>query len=214
MLSPRPLRSCRTAVHPPRLARRGVSLLCALLLGAGALLFAGCGKSSSDAHPMGNGAAAASFDQQFIDMMTPHHEGAVMMAGTAQQRAQHPELKALAGEMVAAQKREITDLKGWRKQWFGSDETPSMDKMPMLPGMSHAPMMEMSKEDAKLKTADPFDKAFIDAMIPHHQSAIEAAKTALQKGEHAEIKTLAASIIASQQREIEQLEAWRTQWYP
>ena len=43
-----------------------------------------------------------------------------------------------------------------------------------------------------------FDKAFIEAMIPHHQGAIEMAKVAQQKAEHEEIKELADGIIEAQ----------------
>jgi uncharacterized protein (DUF305 family) len=49
------------------------------------------------------------------------------------------------------------------------------------------------------------DKAFIDAMVPHHQGAIEMARVALKNAEHAEIKELTRNIISSQQAEIEEL---------
>jgi uncharacterized protein (DUF305 family) len=66
-------------------------------------------------------------------------------------------------------------------------------------------------------TADPnapFDAKFIDGMISHHQGAIEMAKEAQTKAEHAEIKTLANNIIADQQKEITKLQNWRKDWYP
>ena len=59
-----------------------------------------------------------------------------------------------------------------------------------------------------------FDKAFIDAMIPHHQSAIDAAEMALDNAEHPEIQELAQAIIDAQQREIDEMTAWREEWYP
>ncbi|XYH94671.1 DUF305 domain-containing protein [Sorangium sp. So ce1128] len=185
-----------------------------LLAGVSALAYA-CGDSSSDAPAMGGGETdAASFDRQFIDMMTPHHEGAVMMAMTAQERAEHEELKAMADEIVAAQNHEISQLKSWREQWYGSAETPPVDEMPMLPGMEHDSMMDMVQANEELKTAEPFDLAFIDAMIPHHEMAIDAAEMAQQEAEHAEIRTLADGIIEAQQREIDQMKAWRAEWYP
>ena len=66
--------------------RRAVGGGAAALL-AGALF--GCG-----------GSAAAPFDRQFIDMMVPHHEGAVEMAKIAQQRAQRPEIKQMADALA------------------------------------------------------------------------------------------------------------------
>ena len=49
-------------------------------------------------------------------------------------------------------------------------------------------------------------------MIPHHQSAIEAGRLALQQATRPEIKDLAVSIIEAQQREIGQMRTWRVSW--
>ncbi|WP_437656831.1 DUF305 domain-containing protein [Sorangium sp. So ce1182] len=194
-------------------------LLAVLLIAGGSVLVNACSNSSSGGHDEhqaagGGETAAAPFDQQFIDMMAPHHEGAVMMAKTAQERAEHAELKAMADDIISAQNQEISQLKSWREQWYGSAETPAVDEMPMLPGMDHGSMMDMVQANEELKTAEPFDKAFIDAMIPHHQMAIDAAKMAQQEAEHAEIRTLADGIIEAQQREIDQMKMWRAEWYP
>ncbi len=61
--------------------------------------------------------------------------------------------------------------------------------------------------------AVPYDLQFLDTMIAHHQGAIDMAKAAVAKSQHAEIKTLAANIISSQQKEIAQMKTWREQWY-
>lgn len=124
----------------------------------------------------------APIDRGFIDMMVPHHESAIAMAEIAQDRAEHPELVQLADDIIAAQSAEITQLKGWREEWFGSSDTPSMEEMPMLPGMSmpaghsmSSGTMDMTGEVDGLRDADPFDRLFIDAMIRHHEQAVEAA---------------------------------------
>ena len=165
-------------------------------------------------------AVAAEFDQQFIDMMVPHHQAAVEMAKVAQERAERPELKQLAAEIVEAQEGEIERLREWRKAWFGSDETPGMAAMPMLPGMggmeghSMGDMtMDMTKDVEALKSADDFDRAFIEAMIPHHETAIEAGKLAEEQGGRPEIKQLGGEIVAAQEREISQMRAWLEAWY-
>ena len=51
---------------------------------------------------------SSTFDQLFIDMMVPHHEGAVEMARIAQQRAEHPEIKQLAADILRSQDDEIS----------------------------------------------------------------------------------------------------------
>ena len=162
----------------------------------------------------------AAFDQQFIDMMVPHHESAIAMAEIAQDRAEHPELRTLADEIVSAQSAEIQQLTEWRAEWYGSAETPSMNEMPMLPGMSmpaghsmDGGTMDMSADVDALRDADPFDRDFIDSMIRHHEQAVEAAEIALTESERDEIRALAEEIIAAQTTEIEQLREWRERWY-
>ena len=163
--------------------------------------------------------SAVPFDQQFIDMMVPHHQGAVEMARIAQTRAQHPEIKALADDIIKSQISEIDQMKAWRKAWFGSDQTPSMSQMPMVEGMSPTnhvmgATMNMAQDVEKLRNApEPFDRAFIEAMIPHHQDAVAAAQAAASRAQHQEIKDLAQAIIAAQEREISQMLQWQQEWF-
>jgi len=108
-------------------------------------------------------------------------------------------------------------MRQWRQDWFGNSATPPMDKMPMVPGtagMNHARMtMDKAADVERLRAAPPpFDLAFIDAMIPHHQSAIEAARVALKESSRQEIQELAIAIMEAQQREIGQMRAWRLSW--
>jgi uncharacterized protein (DUF305 family) len=83
--------------------------------------------------------------------------------------------------------------------------------------------MEMSMEQMRgmgmmmvpqqLAEEYPFDEAFIDAMIPHHQSAIEMAEVANEKSKNPRIKELAQNIVSAQKRDIEQMKGWRREWY-
>ena len=200
---------------------------------AALLVVSGCART-------GGPAAAAPFDQQFIDMMVPHHEGAVEMARIAEARGQRPEIKTMAADIIRTQADEIERMKAWRKTWYGSDQTPPMSRMPMVDGVAmatpssgghgggHGGMaskdpgkpaggatMDMAAEVERLRTAaEPFDRAFIDAMIPHHESAIAAARAAASRAEHAEIKELARAVVADQEREIAQMRQWRQVWFP
>ncbi len=60
----------------------------------------------------------------------------------------------------------------------------------------------------------PFDMAFIDAMVPHHREAIEMAKAAQARGlTQPDLNKIADDIIASQQREIDEMLGWRERWF-
>lgn len=190
-----------------------------------------CSAASPAVTPSGGPATAPSsivptgqsdLDRAFIDMMVPHHQAAVEMARIAQERATRDELRSLADDIVRAQEAEIGQLREWRTSWFGSAETPGMDEMPLMPGMEMPGMdgmsmegtMDMTADIEALRTAEPFDRAFIEAMIPHHESAIAAAEIVAASTAREELKTLAAGIIAAQQREIDQMQEWLASWYP
>lgn len=61
------------------------------------------------------------FDKAFITQMITHHEGAILMANEAKTKANHQEIKSLADEIIAAQNKEITNMKNWYKAWYGTD---------------------------------------------------------------------------------------------
>lgn len=182
----------------------------------------GAPAATGTASASGGGGAATEVDRAFIDMMVPHHESAVEMATVATSRAQREELREMAQDIIAAQGPEIEQLRQWRQAWFGSSATPSMDEMPLMPGMEMPGMeghgmggtMDMTEDIEALRTADPFDSAFIEAMVEHHRSAIAAAEIIKGSTQRQELRTTADQIIATQQAEIDQLEAWRAEWYP
>ncbi len=62
---------------------------------------------------------AKPFDRAFLDMMTPHHEGAVNMARAEIAKGKNPKLRALAKTITADQTKEIGEMKDWRTKWYG-----------------------------------------------------------------------------------------------
>lgn len=67
------------------------------------------------------------FDKAFVEMMISHHEGAVAMAELIPSRAKHAEIKELGEAIVAAQTKEIADMKQWQKDWgYSTDESMQM----------------------------------------------------------------------------------------
>ncbi|NJL99208.1 MAG: DUF305 domain-containing protein [Synechococcaceae cyanobacterium RM1_1_27] len=76
------------------------------------------------------------------------------------------------------------------------------------PGAHQSHAMSLGPAD------EEFDLRFIDGMIPHHEGAVVMAEAALEKSDRPEIRELAEAIIAAQAEEIEQMLAWRENWYP
>jgi uncharacterized protein (DUF305 family) len=65
-------------------------------------------------------APPSQFDQVFIDMMIPHHQGAIRMARIELESGNDVELKALATAIIDAQSAEIEEMNTWREQWYGA----------------------------------------------------------------------------------------------
>jgi uncharacterized protein (DUF305 family) len=104
-------------------------------------------------------------------------------------------------------------------------QTGMSQSMPMQGGMQgKKPMMQGGMSDAQaasmaamskmaspmmqaMQSSDP-DVAFVKAMIPHHQGAIDMAKVVLQYGKDDKVKAWANQIIAAQEKEIAEMQDW------
>ncbi len=62
-------------------------------------------------------ATGKDFDNHFLEMMTPHHQGATTMAKESLTKAEHPEIKTLANQIIKAQEAEIKQMADWKAKW-------------------------------------------------------------------------------------------------
>lgn len=180
-------------------------------------------------------ALAAPFDQQFIDSMVPHHQMAADMAKMALKKASRPEVKRMARKVIAAQSREIAQMKAWRKAWYPK-AAPMMNHQMngavnnAMSGMDHSKMghampkgamkmsmnmggvmmglpMKMKMDMGKLASSKRFDSDFLKMMVPHHASAIVMAQEALDTTARPQLRKLSHQIIDSQAKEIGEMRA-------
>lgn len=202
----------------------------ALLLAAVAIFIAACGDNdSSSSHSGMNGmdhgsgsmtstkpAKAGNVDQAFVSQMIPHHQMAVHMAKMARSTGEHAEIQALAKDIVSAQTSEISQLEAIAKRIdvtpaaMGAEDLMTSDAKTLGLSMDE---MGMSMDMSMLMDAKPFDRAFIDMMIPHHQGAIRMARAELSRGTDPELQKIATAIVAAQTKEINQMNSWRKAWY-
>ena len=64
-----------------------------------------------------NTATGNEFNVEFVNMMTPHHQGAIVMAREALTRGEHAEIKTLANQIIREQEAEINQMQTWKTQW-------------------------------------------------------------------------------------------------
>jgi uncharacterized protein (DUF305 family) len=163
---------------------------------AAAFLVVGCQPNEAPREAAPGQVQANGADRAFIDGMVPHHEMALMMADDVLAKAKHAELKAFAQRVKDDQTREIDQMKQYRQQWFASHATPPMDH-----------------SQWKTTAAGPdFDRMWSEAMITHHQGAIDMANRALTTAARSETKMLAQQVIDAQKKEQDQLRAWIKTW--
>ena len=98
---------------------------------------------------------------------------------------------AMMPDMAGCEK---INLSGWIITW-------SQDNSMMWHTMNHADMV-----------SSEFD--FIYLMIPHHQEAVDTAKSLNSITQNAELKTLTQNIINGQSQEISMMKWWLQKFYP
>jgi uncharacterized protein (DUF305 family) len=65
-----------------------------------------------------------------------------------------------------------------------------------------------------LTGADPFGKAFVDALLPRQAETIRLADEAARRSKDPAVRSLARDIAREREREISTLSAYREEWYP
>jgi uncharacterized protein (DUF305 family) len=175
-----------------------------------ALALAACGdqetEAPSEATPQPPKVTGNRIDRAFVKEMVPHHRSAVEMAELAKRHSERPEIKQLSQEIIVAQNAEIERMRGLDQRLADA----GVAKRSL--GMT-AHEMGTHMDPGALRRAEPFDRAFLDLMIPHHEGAIRMAKIQLERGRNRTIGRLAGRIVKAQTNEIALMHQWRIQWF-
>jgi uncharacterized protein (DUF305 family) len=201
---------------PTPLARRLAAVGCAIALSA---TVSACGDSSnssdgspSDTQTAANGDVFNEADVRFATDMIPHHAQAIEMVTLTDGRQLDPDVARLASQIRDAQVPEVETMTDWLTAW--GKEIPAtsldhsnaghdMDDMDTdMPGMMSAAEMDALANSSEAE----FQDLWLEMMMEHHQGALEMAKTERQDGKYADAVSLARSIEAAQQAEIEQIQ--------
>lgn len=142
-------------------------------------------------------------DIDFAKMMIMHHQGAINMANEEMASGQDAEMKAIAQKIKSEQEKEIQEFNAFLST-YQADQPMNMEfHMEVMESMD-----KMGREsDLRVITGD-IDQDFAQLMIPHHQAAMENAKSVVEHGNSPVIKTMAQKIIDSQMMDIKELQEW------
>ncbi|MEJ7656293.1 MAG: DUF305 domain-containing protein [Thermoleophilaceae bacterium] len=164
---------------------------------------AGCGGGESA------GEQTTDPQQAFLQSMVPHHNSAVDMAKVAETEGQSAFVKDLASEITRTQTEEVGRMEEIHQRLFNAPLKPDMGAHAAL-GLSAQEAGMNHMDGAKMiRGKQPFDRAFVDEMIPHHQGATRMAEAVLPKTRDRQLRSLAEGIIAAQKREIAEMQRFR-----
>lgn len=149
------------------------------------------------------GLAGEDFEIAYLQMMRGHHLAAVEMAEMVPAKAVHPELGRLARTIVADQEREIGQMEGWLRDWYGIARPAEM---------SMAGMDEMMAALMR-RTGAEFEQAFLLMMVHHHQGAVDMSLLVRGRATHPALVQFARGVIDAQTQEIAQMRDWAMTWY-
>lgn len=138
-------------------------------------------------------------DLDFLQLMIPHHQGAVEMAEYEVAHGKNNEMMQFAKSIIAEQQIEIQMMKGLLSSQLSINVNNDLSKDWV------ATMNTMMKHMPKENELKNVDMAFAKVMLPHHEAGIDMAKVQLKHGSDHAVKRMAESIISSQQIEIEQM---------
>lgn len=149
-------------------------------------------------------------DRDFMTMMIPHHDAGITMSQAQVRYGKHPQLRKMAAGDVKDQRKDNASmhqyLRGWRVATkpvaSGSPSTAMLNDM-----------REMDAATARMKMTGNQDRDFIEMMIPHHEAAIEMARTEMQSGRDARVKKVAKGIFDGQSKDVKDMKSWYQTWY-
>ncbi len=194
-----------------------IAVLVTLALVAGALI-----GSALVRQPALTAAGDSSVDAGFARDMSVHHSQAVQLAVLVRDRSDDDELRAVALDILTSQQQQIGQMYAWLQMW-GLPQSGADAPMAWMAGdhahggsavaapgddapTGHAAMpgWVTAADLARLEAADGVDaeRLFLQLMIPHHVGGVEMAQAAVDRAGQAEVRRLAAGIVAAQTKEL------------
>jgi hypothetical protein len=149
-----------------------------------------------DKEEMGFGAADRFVDLSYLNQMSAHHRGAMLLAEEIKIKTTRPELKELAEAILTGEPTLIDELYGWKQDWYKDNRKV---KDPQVANLGPA--------DAEV------DLRFLNALIAHHEAGIEMTKEIRTKSNRAEVLNNADAVEKFLTGSATTLKEWRKEWF-
>ena len=154
---------------------------------------------------MNNAKINGDFDYDFANLMIMHHQMAIDMSQVEIQKGSDQTIKNMANGIIVAQKIEIRIM----QQFLQNYKIPLSNNLLNQSLKLTTEMKEMMDKMNAIKMTNNIDKDYVAMMIPHHESAVEMAKSQLLFGTQNNLVALAKNIIEDQNFEINEFKKWQ-----
>ena len=181
------------------------------------------GRLSTLADPTPSNASA---EAGFARDMQVHHQQGVELAMIARDATEDEDVRLLAYDIATTQAQQAGQMYGWLAEWelpqFGADPPMTWMTLPADGGAGGAhdghgdaasahepgepmPGLATPEQMAQLRSLEGVEaeRMFLELMIAHHQGAVEMAEAVIDRSSYPVVVSLAESIVASQQAEID-----------
>lgn len=130
-------------------------------------------------------------ERLFVTAMEPHHQLGIEMNDIAAVRADDVRLRRMVFGMSGYHHSDTDHLTHWMDQWN------------FVPESDYPGRIEQVRLDSMRRLSGArFDVAWLEAMIEHHEGALQIARALLESGAREEITVMARTTVDIQSREI------------
>lgn len=160
---------------------------------------------SQNMRDMKNLQLTGKIDEDYAQLISKHHEGAIRMAELYLVSGTNDQLKQLAEKMINRKGEEYEKLLKFSDQ-YPANQPDSGSTSTLL-----EPMERMMARQNEREATQDMEKDFVSMMLDHHKSGIEMSELEIYTGTNEELKELAKVIKEEDQKEMEQLKKWQDQ---
>lgn len=160
-----------------------------------ALLLVGCsGHKAHSGVPQGPEA----YDQRVLVWLVNHHnDDDRMVDPCAKKETIRRELRDFCITVDQQHRERVERMRAWLKNWYGQD-LPRTDNIPLWLGTLNG---------------QEFEREFFKEYKHHHADAIEPISECARQASHPELRELCQRIAPGQRKQLDQLRAWRCEWF-
>ncbi|KHE74721.1 hypothetical protein AS25_05485 [Kocuria marina] len=148
----------------------------------------------------------------FLAEIIPHHRAAIEMSQLELERGVSPDIRTHAENIIANQQHQIDQFTRWLEEWYGLTPEEAMAQVP-AEAQEEMKILEeetqmMIEELSAVEAGEDFDVAFVQKMIPHHQSGIVEFLEPQARAPHTQLRVAATAGITTQQAQVADFRTW------